>query len=171
MSPHLLEETKVPVPCEDKDARSGPLICPPGDWYSRVPPALLAKLTQALGPLLKQGRQLAIADKPHRSSTPTTRSRPCSRPGRSQHGLQGSCSTSATQLPEAARPNAVPSEPLFFFHSSLYQNPTTPAGRQAFARPLVGPPQYSFCFECSRLGSYVSITTSSELSSKLQAPS
>lgn len=120
MSPHLLEETKVPVPCEDKDARSGPLICPPGDWYSRVAPALLAKLTQAPGIFLKQGGQLAIAGKPHHSSTPTTRSRLCSRPGRSQHGLQGSCSTSATQLPEAARPNAVPLEPLrFFFRLSL----------------------------------------------------
>ena len=33
--------------------------------------------------------------------------------------------------------------------------------RQAFARPLVGPPQYSPCFECPRLDSYVSIKTSS----------
>ena len=35
--------------------------------------------------------------------------------------------------------------------------------RQAFARPLVGPPQYSPWFECSRLDSYVSIKTSSQL--------
>ena len=41
--------------------------------------------------------------------------------------------------------------------------------RQAFARPLVGPPQYSPCFECSRLDSYVSIKTSSKL--KAQAVS
>ena len=33
--------------------------------------------------------------------------------------------------------------------------------RQAFARPVVGPPQYSPCFECPRLDSYVSIKTSS----------
>ena len=35
--------------------------------------------------------------------------------------------------------------------------------RQAFARPVVGPPQYSPCFECPRLDSYVSIKTSSKL--------
>ena len=35
--------------------------------------------------------------------------------------------------------------------------------RQAFARPLVGPPQHSPCFECLRLDSYVSIATSSKL--------
>jgi len=35
--------------------------------------------------------------------------------------------------------------------------------RQAFARPVVGPPQYSPCFECPRLDSYVSIKPSSQL--------
>ena len=41
--------------------------------------------------------------------------------------------------------------------------------RQAFARPLVGPPQYSPWFECSRLDSYVSIKTSSQLTAPSQS--
>ena len=40
---------------------------------------------------------------------------------------------------------------------------TGQSAEKAFAWPLVGPPQYFPCFECSRLDSYVSIKTSSKL--------